>query len=85
MKFFIYLYQICEESISFNSMLPENVFYEGSLFHEIEKLMPEKSVTFEVDLLASLSEEIFSTCLLVDSENKIIFLSPVTVNCYLDD
>lgn len=66
-------------------MLPENVFYEGSLYHVIEKLIPENSVSFHIELLASFSEEIFSSCLLVDCENKIIFLSPVTANCYLED
>jgi len=66
-------------------MLQENVFYEGSLYHEIEKLIPGNSLSFYIELFASISEEIFSSCLLVDSENKIIFLSPVSANCYLEE
>lgn len=85
MKFYIYLYQIAEENIFFNNNLPENIFYEGSLYHAIDKLIPENSAIFHIDLLASLSEEIFSTCLMVDTENRIVYLSPVTACCYLED
>lgn len=85
LKFYVYLYQIYEDNIIFNSMLSDEILYEGSLYYEIDKLLPESCLSFKLNLYAPCLEDIFSTCLLVDIDNKTIYLSPVTICCYMED
>ena len=71
--FYIYLYQINEENIIFNNFLQEDIFYEGALSHEIFQMDSESEIKFNVKLYPNEEEDIFSTCLLIDNENRVIF------------
>jgi len=66
-------------------MLCEDILYEGSLFYKIPHLIIDDTMKFDLNLIIPINEEIYSTCLLIDDENKMIYLSPVTTTCFMEE
>ena len=69
----------------FNNELSEDIFYEGCLYYDINLIQSKSTINYKLNVFLPYTEEVYTTCLLVDNNNKIIYLSPVTKNCYLDE
>jgi hypothetical protein len=83
LKFFIYIYQIYEENLIYNSELKDDVFYEGCLENTIKELNSFDVNTFNVNLYPPENEQISTTCLIVDQSNQTIYMSPISQFFYL--
>jgi hypothetical protein len=78
------LYQVFdEENIIFNNQLSDEIYYEGSLFYNIKKLQGLQSQTFNLKLFPTKNEHISTTCLVVDQQNEIVYMSPISKSFYL--
>jgi hypothetical protein len=77
MKLYIYLYQIYDENVIYNSQLKEEIFYEGSLQKSF-MLKEHESVKFNLKLYPLEGEEVSTTCLVVDSAGQVIYMSPIS-------
>jgi hypothetical protein len=84
MKFYIYLYQVFDDdNLIFNNQLSDDVCYEGSLFYQIKEFKGLDSLNFNLKLFPIYNEHISTTCLVVDNDNKIIYMSPISKSFYL--
>jgi hypothetical protein len=79
LKFYIYLYQLNEENIVFNHFLHSDIYYEGALSHEIQQMNSKSEIKFNIKLFPNEGEDIFTTCLLMDNENRILYISPNSI------
>jgi hypothetical protein len=77
MKLYIYLYQIYEENIIYNSQLKDSIFYDGTLCSSYD-LNEHEAIDFNVKVFPLINEEVSTTCLIVDEHSEIIYMSPVS-------
>lgn len=85
LKLYIYLYQIYDnDKLILNNQLSDQIFYEGSLTHDIKELnKTEKKIT-KLKLYPKPDEYISTTCLIVDPSNEIIYMSPISKTFYIN-
>ncbi len=83
LKFYIYLYQVFEDNLIFNNQLNDDIFYEGSLFYNIKELNEMERIQYNLKLYPKENDHISTTCLVVDSLNHIIYMSPISKSFYL--
>ena len=72
-----------EDNVIYNNQLPDDFFYEGSLFYSISEIKGQETLSFDLKLYSVENEHISTTCLVVDSYNGIVFMSPVSLSFYL--
>jgi hypothetical protein len=80
---FIYLYQIHGDNIIYNSELKKEIFYEGLLQRNFE-LGKYEEIKFYIKLYPLEQEEIFTNCLIVDANNSMVFMSPLSKSIILN-
>lgn len=83
LKFYIYLYQVYEDNLIFNNQLSDDIFYEGSIYYQIKEIAPNEVKVFNLKLFPTEDEHISTTCLVVDTSNHIIYMSPISNSFYL--
>lgn len=83
LKFFIYLYQIYDDNLIFNNQLPDNIFYEGSLNYQIKEIKGNDTAEYNLKLYPDEGENILTTCLVIDLNNQIVYMSPITKYFYI--
>lgn len=85
LKFYVYLYQVIDEdNILYNNQLLDDISYEGSLSYIIKTLNINDSIKFNLKVFPSKYEYISTTCLIVDQENKMVYMSPISRSFYLN-
>ncbi len=85
MKFYVYLYQVIDEdNIIFNNQLLDDLCYEGSLSYTIKTLSINENIKFNLKVFPTKYEYISTTCLIVDQENKMVYMSPISRSFYLN-
>ena len=85
LKLYIYLYQVYEDNLIFNNHLDDNIFYEGSLYYQIKELKEFDMIRFNLKIFPNENEHISTTCLVVDSNNETVYMSPISKLLYLND
>lgn len=85
LKMRIYLYQIIQDSILINKKLAQNIFYEGSLDNIIKEIKPNEELTFNLKLYPNYNEYVHTTCVLIDTEYKIIYIPSFSKTCILQN
>ena len=85
LKMRIYLYQIIQDSILINKKLAQNIFYEGSLDNIIKEIKPNEKLTFNLKLYPNYNEYVHTTCVLIDTEYKIIYIPSFSKTCILQN
>ena len=83
LKLRIYLYQLCQDSFLINKKLDQNIFYEGSLCHTLSEFKPNETQTFNVKLFPNYNEYVHTTCAIIDTNNKIIYIPSYSQMCLL--
>ena len=84
LKFHIYLFQRPENSMIFNNQLNENIFFEGSLDHQIMDLKEKDAFCYKIKVFPQEMEHVFTSCLVIDVNNQIIHMSPFSKTLYLE-
>ncbi len=64
----------------FNNLLNDNIFYEGSLIHDLD-LSPHASKTISLKLYTN--EEIHTTLMVVDNNSQIAYMAPLSKSYHL--
>jgi hypothetical protein len=81
MTVYLYLYQLYDDNICFNNLLKEEVFYQGSLTHDIV-LSANGSKTLNLKIFTG--EEIHTTLMVVDNHSHIAYMAPISKAYYLN-
>ncbi len=77
LKLYIYIYEINKNQLITSDFIPDDeLFYEGTLISKIKKLKVNESFSNTIKLYNVLKKEVRTTFLIIDNENKIIYLSP---------
>ena len=84
LKFHIYLFQRPENNLIFNKQLNENIFYEGSLDHQISDFNEKEAIFYKIKVFPQEMEHVFTCCLVIDINNHIIHMSPFSKTLYLE-
>lgn len=85
LKMRIYLYQRIQDSILINKKLDQNIFYEGSLDNIIKEFKPNEELIFNLKLYPNYNEYVHTTCVLIDTEYKIIYIPSFSKTCILQN
>ncbi len=81
----IYLFQAYEDKILFNKEIDESIlFYEGSLEHLIEEFSVNEEINFGITVYPGLNEHIFSSCLIIDDTNQVVYMCPSSISLYIE-
>ena len=81
LKLIIYLYQKIEErdegeNYIFNNELKDNVFIEGNLNVDIDKIDSNDFFNYDIKIYPIKNLNLFTTLFIIDKKNKNIFLCP---------
>ena len=77
LKLYIYIYEINKNQFITSDFIPDDeLFYEGTLISKVKKLKVNESFSNTIKLYNVLKKEVRTTFLIIDNENKIIYLSP---------
>ena len=78
MKLFVYLYQnYGDDNYLYNATIRESILYDGSLSININELKVKETFSYDINVYPLTDETIWTTCLLVDKENKNIYMCPI--------
>ena len=84
LKFIIYIYTIYENkddiNYVFNNNLDENIYIDGSLSIDIENLKSNEIFNYDIKIYPIENYILYSTCLIINSYNEEIYLSPINKN-----
>ena len=84
LKFIIYIYTIYENkddiNYVFNNNLDENIYIDGSLSIDIENLKSNEIFNYDIKIFPIENYILYSTCLIINSYNEEIYLSPINKN-----
>ena len=79
MKMYIYLYQIYgDDNYLYNATIRDTVLYDGTLAVDVNELKCGDSFSYDMNVYPLEGESISTTCLLVDKENKYIYMCPLS-------
>ena len=79
MKLFLYLYQnYGDDNYLYNATIRESILYDGSLSINIDELKVKETYSYDINVYPLTDETIWTTCLLVDKENKNIYMCPIS-------
>lgn len=79
MKMYLYLYQnYGDDNYLYNATIRDTVLYDGSLSANVNELKCGESFAYDINVYPLEGESISTTCLLVDKENKYIYMCPLS-------
>ena len=84
LKFQIYIYQNLsnnqEDNFIYNNLLGDKIYIEGCTSLNINKLEPNETFNYEINLYPLINEEFNVTCILLDKEKKEVYFCPSIIN-----
>ena len=81
LEIFIFLYQKVENKYLINENINKNIFYEGNLNEKIKEILPNETKTLNIKFYPYLNEECYTTFILVDHFQKIIYMPTFSEKC----